>query len=72
MWMNQARQQLQGTVSPSYSSYRAPIVGEEGQRGRPKFHCDFPYPNYDQGEDNNCFPSILNIFFSVTVYPRHA
>ena len=35
--MNRARQQLQDTVSPSYSSYRAPIVREEGQRGRPKF-----------------------------------
>ena len=38
-FMNQACQQLQDTVSPSHSSYRAPIMREEGHRGRPKFHC---------------------------------
>ena len=34
--MNQARQQLNSSVSPGYSSYTAPVL-REGRRGRPKF-----------------------------------
>ena len=37
--MNQARQRLSNSsASPSYSSYTAPVYGEEGRRGRPRFH----------------------------------
>ena len=34
--MNQARQRLNSSVSPGYSSYRVPVF-REGRRGRPKF-----------------------------------
>ena len=47
--MNQSRQQLQDIVSPSYRSYRAPIVREEGQHGRPKFHISEEHLLYFKG-----------------------
>ena len=37
--MNQARQRLNSSTSPSYSSYTAPVLREEGRSGRPK--CQF-------------------------------